>query len=222
MRSESKYDLRLTNDAGWLLRGRGVASARVIVAEVHVSPSSGMRSLAIVPSALMTLQPSTIRHSRCTTSAYLTNGRIFGAVSAIMRHKSWMDTMDQHGLPHALSVEGHWSAQSGYAGMQSLLKSRADFTAVVVGNDQMALGAMAALSEHGLRIPEDVSVVGFDDIPESAYFLPSLTTVHQDFSALGEQSVEYLVSLIKQPHTPVHQRVLYPELVIRKSTGPVR
>ena len=141
---------------------------------------------------------------------------------AIMRHKSWMDTMDQHGLPHALSVEGHWSAQSGYAGMQSLLKSRADFTAVVVGNDQMALGAMAALSEHGLRIPEDVSVVGFDDIPESAYFLPSLTTVHQDFSALGEQSVEYLVSLIKQPHTPVHQRVLYPELVIRKSTGPVR
>ncbi len=137
---------------------------------------------------------------------------------AIMRHQSWIDTMAQHQLSPHMSVEGNWSAQSGYEGVHALLKAGASFTALVVGNDQMALGAIAALTERGIRIPQDVSVVGFDDIPESAYFLPALTTVHQDFKALGEQSVDYLVSLIKSPKTPVHQRVLYPDLVIRGST----
>lgn len=141
---------------------------------------------------------------------------------AIMRHQSWVDTMAQHGLPHQMSVEGNWSAQSGYEGIQSLLNGGAEFTGLVVANDQMALGAIAALNEQGFQIPEDVSVVGFDDIPESAYFLPALTTVHQDFEALGEQSVEYLVSLIKTPKTPIHQRVLYPELIIRNSTASVK
>lgn len=136
----------------------------------------------------------------------------------IMRHQSWVETMEAHGLPSLMSVEGHWTAQSGYEGIQLLLKDGAAFTGLVVANDQMALGAIAALNERGFRVPEDVSVVGFDDIPESAYFLPALTTIHQDFSALGEQSVEYLVSLIKNPRTPLHQRVLYPELIIRNST----
>lgn len=138
---------------------------------------------------------------------------------AIMRHQSWCDTMRLHGLPYTMSVEGGWSAQSGYEGVQSLLDSSAAFTGLVVANDQMALGAIAALTERGFRIPEDVSVVGFDDIPESAYFLPALTTVHQDFRALGEQAVEYLVSLIKNPETTIHQRILYPELIIRNSTS---
>ncbi len=141
---------------------------------------------------------------------------------AIMRHQSWVQTMDQYRLPYHMSVEGNWSAQSGYAGVQTLLRGGAQFTGLVVANDQMALGAIAALTEHGMRIPEDVSVVGFDDIPESAYFLPALTTIHQDFVALGEQSVEYLVSLIRSPNTPIHQRVLYPELIIRSSTAAVR
>lgn len=141
---------------------------------------------------------------------------------AIMRHQSWVDTMARHGLPHHMSVEGSWSSQSGYEGVQALLNGGAEFTGLVVANDQMALGAIAALNERGLRIPEDVSVVGFDDIPESAYFLPALTTVHQDFEALGEQAVEYLVSLIKNPEITVHQRVLYPQLIIRNSTSPVK
>jgi LacI family transcriptional regulator len=141
---------------------------------------------------------------------------------AIMRHQSWMNTMRQHNLPYHLSVEGNWSSQSGYEAVLTLLDGGAKFTGLVVGNDQMALGAIAALTERGLRIPDDVSVVGFDGTPESAYFLPALTTVHQDFAALGEQSVEYLVSLIKNPKKTNHQRVLYPELIIRKSTAPVK
>ncbi len=141
---------------------------------------------------------------------------------AIMRHQSWADTMDQHELPHHMSVEGDWSAQSGYEGIESLLSSGAKFTGLVAANDQMALGAIAALSAQGFQVPEDTSVVGFDDIPESGYFLPALTTIHQNFEALGEQSVEYLVSLIRRPNTPIHQRVLYPELIVRNSTVAVR
>lgn len=140
---------------------------------------------------------------------------------AIMRHSSWVDTMAEHDLPHDMSVEGNWSAQSGYAAVHKLLNEGAEFTGLVVANDQMALGAIAALNERDFRIPEDVSIVGFDDIPESAYFVPALTTVHQDFERLGEQSVEYLVSLIKNPDTPLQQRVLYPELVVRNSTKAV-
>jgi DNA-binding LacI/PurR family transcriptional regulator len=137
----------------------------------------------------------------------------------IMRHQSWVDIMQQHQLPYHMSVEGNWTAQSGYEAVRVLLNKGAEFTGLVVANDQMALGAIAALTELGLQVPEDVSVVGFDDIPESAYFLPSLTTIHQDFEALGEQSVEYLVSLIKSPRTPLHQRVLHPKLIVRNSTA---
>ncbi len=138
------------------------------------------------------------------------------------RHRSWQLTMRAAGLTPGLSVEGDWSAQSGYEKVHELMTHGASFTALVVGNDQMALGAMRALREYGLCIPGDVSVVGFDDMPEAAYFDPPLTTIRQDFAALGEQSVEYLVALLEQPNTPVHQRVLYPEFIERSSTGPVR
>ncbi len=137
---------------------------------------------------------------------------------AVMRHHSWINTMATHQLPHHMTVQGDWSARSGHEAVRALLESGAEFTALVVANDQMALGAIAALNEVGVHIPDDVSIVGFDDVPEAAYYLPSLTTIQQNFSALGEQSIEYLVSLIKNPNTPVHQRVLYPELVIRNST----
>jgi LacI family transcriptional regulator len=90
----------------------------------------------------------------------------------------------------------------------------------VVGNDQMALGAMRALREAGRRVPRDVSVVGFDDTPEAAFFEPPLTTVRQDFDALGDQAADLLLTLITAPTTPAHQRVLYPQLVERASTAP--
>jgi len=141
---------------------------------------------------------------------------------AITRHESFVETMQQHDLPHSMVVEGSWSSESGYEGVKSLLDDDAEFTGLVVANDQMALGAIAALNERGMRIPEDVSVVGFDNIPESAYFLPALTTVDQNFESMGEQAVEYLVSLIQNPDAHIHQRVLYPELVVRNSTAPLK
>ncbi len=137
---------------------------------------------------------------------------------AVMRHENWLSTMQTHELPEHMTVEGDWSAQSGYEAVNTLLDTGHDFTGIVAGNDQMAIGAIAALTDAGRSVPEDVSVVGFDNIPEAAYLRPALTTIYQDFAALGEQSVDYLVSLIKNPQTPVHQRVLYPELIIRNST----
>ncbi len=138
------------------------------------------------------------------------------------RHQSWLKTLRRAGLTPGPSVEGDWTAAGGYKAAHSLLDQGAAFTGLVVGNDQMALGAIRALRERGLRVPEDVSVVGFDDIPEAAYFEPPLTTVWQNFAALGVQSVEYLVALIDNPNTPVHQRVLHPQLVERQSACPPR
>lgn len=138
------------------------------------------------------------------------------------RHESWLKTLHRAGLTPGLSVEGDWTAEGGFRAALRLLDEGAVFSGLVVGNDQMALGAIRALRERGLRVPEDVSVVGFDDIPEAAYFEPPLTTVCQNFAALGEQSVEYLVSLIDNPLTPVHQRVLRPQLIERHSACPPR
>lgn len=140
----------------------------------------------------------------------------------IARHEQWLETLHQAGLPTTMSAEGDWSARSGYEGAQRLLKTDASFTALVAGNDQMALGAGYALYEAGLRIPHDVSVVGFDDIPEAAFFLPPLTTIRQDFNQLGDMGVRYLLEFIQDPDTPIQQHVLYPELVIRGSTAPLR
>ena len=132
------------------------------------------------------------------------------------RRESWLDTMQANNLRPVGSVEGDWTAAGGYTAAQQLIGL--PFTALVVANDQMALGAIRALREHGLNVPDQISVVGFDDIPEAAYFDPPLTTIRQNFEALGQQSVEYLVELINHPDTPIQQRVITPVLVERQST----
>ncbi len=142
-------------------------------------------------------------------------------VDARMRHENFVSTLQAHGLDSSLSVEGDFEAPGGYAGVIHLLDTHRPFTALFVGNDRMAMGALNALSARGLRVPEDVSIVGFDDMLEAVYFNPPLTTVRQDFNTLGQQSIEYLVSMIKDPGMPLQQRVLYPELVVRNSTRPV-
>jgi DNA-binding LacI/PurR family transcriptional regulator len=136
------------------------------------------------------------------------------------RHMSWLATLHDSGLQPGLSVEGDFSLTGGYQAMMRLLDSGEPFSAVFVGNDSMAIGAHTALRERGLRVPDDVSLVGFDDIPESAHFVPGLTTVRQDFYLLGRLAVEYLVSMIDSDDTPVHQRVLQPKLILRESTCP--
>jgi DNA-binding LacI/PurR family transcriptional regulator len=92
------------------------------------------------------------------------------------------------------------------------------FTAIVAGNDQMALGAMRALALSGLSVPDDVAVVGYDDMPEAAFFNPSLTTVTHDFETAGRTCLEFLLRLIRDPRAPAERLIIKPELVRREST----
>lgn len=149
-------------------------------------------------------------------------GEISGPLTwsgAKQRHEGWLSALSEAGLQAGPSVEGDWTAAGGYQAARCLLERPCGFTGLVAGNDQMALGAMRALREAGRRVPDDVSVVGFDDIPEAAYFEPPLTTVRQDFKTLGAQAVDLLLARIEVPDAPAHQRVLYPELIERSSVG---
>jgi DNA-binding LacI/PurR family transcriptional regulator len=114
---------------------------------------------------------------------------------------------------------GDWGARSGYDSMHALLR-RGAVTAVFAANDHMALGALHALNEAGLRVPGDVSVVGFDDVPECSHYLPPLTTVRQDFADMGRQAMRLLAQQIAG--APLDQRavILDPSLVVRSSTAP--
>ena len=94
-------------------------------------------------------------------------------------------------------IFGDWSAASGHR-----IGGELDIepgTAIFAGNDHMAIGLLSALRERGLRVPEDVSVVGFDDVPEAAYLYPSLTTVRQDFAALGELIMQKVLVAVEEP-----------------------
>ncbi|ORM72422.1 hypothetical protein HA44_20380 [Mixta gaviniae] len=88
-----------------------------------------------------------------------------------------------------------------------------------MANDQMALGALRALSEAGLRVPDDVSVIGYDDTADSACFIPPLTTIKQDFRTLGKNSVERMIEMIHQPDAPIRSDLLPVSLVVRKTTA---
>ena len=139
---------------------------------------------------------------------------------AVARQLACERVLREMNLEAIAAGAGDWSAASGYSAMQSVLKQRRDFTAVFAANDQMALGAMRALREHGLRVPEDVSIVGFDDVPEAAYYEPPLTTIQQDFALLGESSIAYLVECIENAGTPAECRLIAPHFVQRLSTAP--
>jgi DNA-binding LacI/PurR family transcriptional regulator len=129
----------------------------------------------------------------------------------------WQTTMYSCGLRPSKHLVGDWSAKSGYeAGLELAATSHA--TAVFCANDQMALGLLRALAEGGRSVPHDVSVVGFDDIPEAAYLIPPLTTVRQDFTAVGRRAIEILQAAIAGKAGP--DRLIGPELVIRASSAP--
>jgi LacI family xylobiose transport system transcriptional regulator len=102
--------------------------------------------------------------------------------------------------------------------MRELLGQSSEMTAVVCANDRMAIGAMLAITEAGLRVPEDISVTGLDDIEVAAFHAPPLTTVRQPFSEMAIQAVKLLLALIDGERPERQQIVLEPELVVRKST----
>lgn len=136
------------------------------------------------------------------------------------RRAGYEEELAAAGLPVPVVPHGDWTAEFGYRAGLQLLADRS-LTAVFASNDQMALGVYHAAHELERRIPEDLSVIGFDDIPEAAHFWPPLTTVLQDFTALGRGSVERLVAEIEGGAEPSAASIL-PDLVVRASTAPPR
>ncbi|MGK5740330.1 LacI family DNA-binding transcriptional regulator [Micromonospora sp. URMC 103] len=117
-------------------------------------------------------------------------------------------------------ITGDWSPRAGYEIGQSLAERR-DVSAVFCANDHQALGLLRALHQRGVRVPEDVSVVGFDDIPEAEYLSPPLTTVRQDFDEVGRRCVAALLDLLDAGPSPArtHPSPVEPTLVVRSSSG---
>lgn len=137
-------------------------------------------------------------------------------IEADARMRGYLQTLADADLRTRAPILGDWSAGFGYYAGKELLRYR-DFTAVFAGNDQMALGFLHACREAGIRTPEDISVVGFDDIPEAAHFAPPLTTVRQDFAEIGRRAMAMLLALIGGGEGEL-TRVM-PELVVRGSTA---
>ncbi|WP_189219369.1 MULTISPECIES: LacI family DNA-binding transcriptional regulator [Streptomyces] len=142
-----------------------------------------------------------------------------GSFAAQRRADAWHAALTEAGRTPPPVVRGDWSAESGYrAGLG--LADRADCTAVFAANDQMALGLLRALHERGRRVPGDVSVVGFDDIPEASSFLPPLTTLHQDFAEVGRLCVESVLRKMRHTGTERGTTLVPTRLVERASTAP--
>lgn len=142
------------------------------------------------------------------------------------RQLGWRDALVEAdlGAEPTLVVEGDWTAASGEQATHTLLAQCPDVDAVFACNDQMALGALKATRTLGLRVPDDLAIVGFDDRPEAAFFCPPLTTVRQDLVELGRRAVSELDRMIVSvqngnPAATSAALLLQPQLIVRESSG---
>jgi DNA-binding LacI/PurR family transcriptional regulator len=135
------------------------------------------------------------------------------------RVAGWQRALTEAGRQAPPVIQADWSASSGYHAGQMLARM-SEVTAVFAANDHLALGIMLALHEHGRRIPDQVSVVGFDDVPESAFYTPPLTTVRPDFDAAAGASLDLLLAQIESGERHGERRIIQPRLVSRRSVGP--
>jgi LacI family transcriptional regulator len=144
---------------------------------------------------------------------------------ARQRKAGWQDALQAAGVPESdlHSEEGTWSSASGERAIGRLLTSYPEMDAVFIGNDQMALGVLKTACRQGIEVPQDLAVVGFDGLPDTAHYWPPLTTVHQDLQGLGCTAVRELIRAIEasRQEQAVFQPTsisLHPELIIRESS----
>ncbi|WP_407647179.1 substrate-binding domain-containing protein [Actinacidiphila soli] len=140
--------------------------------------------------------------------------------SARRRAAAWRHTLDEAGAQVPPLLFGDWSAASGYEAGRALAV-RPEVTAVFAANDHMALGVLRALHEAGRQVPAEVGVVGFDDVAESAYLLPPLTTVHRDFEEVGRQCVALLLEQIATGRSVAGTASLVPPRLVRRASSGV-
>ncbi|APH46823.1 LacI family transcriptional regulator [Microbacterium sp. 1.5R] len=134
--------------------------------------------------------------------------------AAAERERGWRKALAEVGVEATEVVRGDWTAEAGFAAGEALRAASAVFCA----NDQMALGLLRALAESGRRVPEDVSVIGFDDVPDAANYRPPLTTIRQDFTALAHRAVGLLVAEIEGAAGGAASAVVVPTLLVERSS----
>lgn len=145
------------------------------------------------------------------------------ANNAQWRYKTWEKTLLAYGLRPGPSAEGDYTTvrsamETGYLCMGQIFTQGRKFTAVLVANDRMSIGALHALRTHGLRVPEDMSVVSYDNAPHAQFLCPPLTTVAFDFELQNRLAFQFLFEQIQNPEIEPHQHVLLPDLIVRQST----
>jgi hypothetical protein len=140
------------------------------------------------------------------------------------RHAGFAHAVEARGiqLGHCVGGDGNWGCEYGYRAMMNLLGCVPRLTGVFAANDRMAIGAMRAIYEAGSRVPDDISVVGLDDIEVAAYQSPPLTTVRQSFTELATRALQLLLEILdgKEPDQP--HVVLEPTLIVRQTSAPPR
>ena len=139
------------------------------------------------------------------------------APDAIERVRGWRDELAAQRLEVPELLQGDWTAASGYDLGQHLESG----TAAFASNDQMAIGLLSSLRDRGIRVPEDISVVGFDDVPEAPYMFPPLTTIRQDFAALGALMMQKVLVAVEEPESATEDTPLSTKLIVRQSTAAV-
>lgn len=142
------------------------------------------------------------------------------SVSARLRLASWREALHSLNIARSTTVFGDWSAASGWQKTFELLHLQPRISAIVVANDQMALGVLSALAQLNRSGSRAVSVTGYDDTADSLYFQPPLTTVAQDFDLLGKRAVERLIALMAAPQLRIRE-LLPTRLIVRQSARPV-
>ncbi|MFD8498926.1 LacI family DNA-binding transcriptional regulator [Amycolatopsis sp. NPDC059657] len=138
-------------------------------------------------------------------------------LEALERERGWRETLKIHGAKIPPVIRGDWSARSGYAAGRSLV-GKPGMDAVFMANDQMALGFLRACTEAGISVPGEIRIVGFDDVPEAAFYTPPLTTVRQDFVEVGRRTYAMLSDRMSGGERRARDLVI-PELIVRESSG---
>ena len=155
-------------------------------------------------------------------------------IATITGPKNWKSAQDRlQGYCKALAEagidynetllgEGSWHHRSGYGAIQAILSRNLAFSAIFAQNDRMAIGAIQAFRQHGLQVPENISVIGYDDLPEAEFASPALSTLRQPAVEIGQAATRELIHLIESPEAPPRQLLYNAELIVRNSVLPYR
>jgi DNA-binding LacI/PurR family transcriptional regulator len=187
---------------------------------VEAGPADALPVVAVDQRAGATLATQHLLELGHPTVAHIAGPADF--LEAGQRIDGWRSTLEAAGADVLPVLVGDWSPRSGYELGRRLLREHR-VSAIFVGNDQMALGVLRALHEADYEIPRQISVVGFDDIPEAQYYTPPLTTVRQDFGEIGRRSLRLMLAMMESDgQPPPSPPMVAPELILRSSTAPRR